>query len=350
METIINYIYQLITSNFNTIIHILIALGIIILFFIIGPFLTRYIIKLFKIQNDKIKTSSFYKPLKYFFTFLGIYLALLFLDLPTSITGVIHTVFRIGVIILFTIAFNNALKYSSNFMKKIFGKTSIGNNEHILKIISTILRTLLFCLTVLMITHELGYNISGLIAGLGLGGLTVALAAQDTAKNIFGGMVIFLDKPFQIGEWIETANYEGIVEEITFRTTRIRTWDDSVATIPNSMIADASLINWSKMSKRRIKMNLEVEFSTNLKQLSNFINDVKILLENHKDILTESIHVNFSEIANSGYKVEINCNTPLTSYYNYLNVKESINYKIVQLLAQHKISTAYPSTSVYVKK
>ena len=113
----------------------------------------------------------------------------------------------------------------------------------------------------------LGVNLNGLVAGLGIGGVIVTLAAQDTAKNLFGGLVIFMDKPFVVGDWIQMDNYEGTVEDITFRSTRIRTFENSLVNIPNSIISNSSIINWSKMEKRRYRTNLYIQIDTPFEKL-----------------------------------------------------------------------------------
>ena len=101
-----------------------------------------------------------------------------------------------------------------------------------------IIRGVIYVVAIFIIIANLGIDISGLIAGLGLGGVIITLAAQDTAKNLIGGVVIFLDKPFVVGDWIQMDTFEGTVEDITFRSTRVRTFENSVVNIPNSVIAN----------------------------------------------------------------------------------------------------------------
>ena len=118
-----------------------------------------------------------------------------------------------------------------------------------------IIRFVIYVIAIFLIITELGINLNGLIAGFGITGLIVTLAAQDTAKNLFGGVVIFLDKPFVVGDWIQFDKYEGTVEDITFRSTRIRTFENSVVNVPNSVLSNTSINNWSRMEKKKIQMH-----------------------------------------------------------------------------------------------
>lgn len=352
MDNINLFIEKITSLELTTFSRVIISILIIILFFVARPLLSYVLIKVFKIRssnNEKIKKSAFYKPLKIFFAILGIYLAILFLGVNDKILSIVNKAFSISIILLISYVISNALKPDSIFLKPFLKRTKLNSDPKIIKLITTCIRAVIFCVAGVIVISELGYDINGLIAGLGLSGLTIALAAQDTAKNLFGGLVILLDKPFALGEWIQTQNYEGIVEEITFRSTRIRTWDDSVATIPNSEIVNSSVVNWTKMNLRRIKINLILEFNTKLKQICDFTNDVQILL-NEYDIDKNSITVKFSDIEDSGYKVYISFKTPLKKYSDYMDLKENINYKIMQLLEKNKIELAYPSQTIYLKK
>src|SRR5699024_10163989 len=135
-----------------------------------------------------------------------------------------------------------------------------------------------------------------LVAGLGIGGIIITLAAQDTAKNLFGGLVIFLDKPFNVGDWIEMNPYEGTIEDITFRTTRIRTFENSILNVPNSKIADSAVINWSKMEQRRYKVSLRLELGTPVEKLQKLKERVEKMLHERESILDDQTIVRYDNI------------------------------------------------------
>lgn len=339
--------------NFTTLIDILIALLIFLLFKLFSGSLSYIIVKLFKIKEknkDKIKQNSFYKMFNLFFQILGLYLGLLFLNLPSDFVFVISKIFKILVIVIIAIGFAKCITIKSAIFKQINSKSNGKKDETLINFIVKLIRGIIYVIAAFIIVSELGYNLNGLLAGLGLSGVVVALAAQDSAKNIFGGIVILWDKPFKIGDWIETSSFEGIVEDITFRSTRIRTFENSIVTIPNSTITNESLINWSKMKKRRYKENFELELSTPLKKICDVENKLIEMLENHPRVLKDSLVVKFDKVTSNGYNILINIYTDALNYEDYLATSENINFKIMDILNKEKVELAYPSNSVYIKK
>ena len=192
--------------------------------------------------------------------------------------------------------------------------------EFVLKII----RAIIYIIAAFIVLSILGINLNGLIAGLGISGLIVTLAAQDTAKNLFGGLVIFIDKPFTVGDWIQMDNFEGTIEDITFRTTRIRTFENSLLNVPNSIISNASVINWSKMEKRRYKTNLRIELGTPIEKLNILKTRVEKMLHDRERIDDDSTIVRFDDINESGINMMIYTYTDSVGYDSYLAEVEDI--------------------------
>lgn len=187
---------------------------------------------------------------------LGIYVAILFLQAPLNLSKEVINIVTEGFKIVSVIAFARGLAKSfvptSSLVKRMKEKTSKDVEDSMFDFILKIIRLIIYIIAGFIVITLLGFNLNGLVAGLGIGGVIVTLAAQDTAKNLFGGLVIFLDKPFIVGDWIEMEPYEGTVEDITFRSTRVRTFENSIVNIPNSIISNSSIINWSKMEKEDI--------------------------------------------------------------------------------------------------
>lgn len=340
-------LYGLLKENFNS---ILIALFILFALYVLSAPLSLLVVKIFNIKikdKKKLKNTAFYKPLKKFFKFLALYIALLILQFPETITIVIHKGFRIITILLFATGLANSVNPNSNIFKKL---NKDNSDQTLTSFLSKILKVVIYLVAVVIIISELGYDINGLIAGLGLAGLTVSLAAQDTAKNLFGGFIIILDKPFKQGEWIKTSTIEGIVEEITFRSTRIRTFDNTLLVIPNSTLANIEITNWSMMEKRKVSTNIQLEYSTTLEQLHKCIIQIDLMLRNNEEVHKEVINVYFTEIADSGYNLLIHYFTNATEYSLYLQAKENVNFKIMEILEKEKIELAYPSQTIYTRK
>ena len=271
MEQLVDFWNRLISIQ---IVDVIIAIGIIIFFRILSGTFSYMIIRIFKIKSKKakeIKESAFFKPLKIFFIILGIYLAIVFLRVPLQINeqvmDIVTKAFKIISVIEIAVGLANSFTSKTILGRKLRKSLSQKMDDTVFEFVLKVTRVLIYIVAIFLVLAILEINLTGLIAGLGLGGVIVTLAAQDTAKNLFGGVVIFIDKPFVVGDWIEMDNYEGTIEDITFRTTRIRTFENALVNIPNAIIADASVTNWSKMEKRRYKTNLCVELDTPLEKL-----------------------------------------------------------------------------------
>ena len=159
-----------------------------------------------------------------------------------------------------------------------------------------------------------------------------------------------MDKPFSVGDWIHTEKYEGTIEDITFRSTRIRTADNSVVTIPNSILSNEVIANWSKLEKRKIEISLRLPLETKAQELEILSKKFKIVLENSKDILEDSIQVDVNKIKEDNIEISIVLYTSITEYNKFLNIKQEININILKILEAEGIKLAYPGRNVYVQK
>ena len=353
MQQITDYISSISSIQ---IIDIIIAIGIIILFRIFSSGLAYIIIKMFKFKTrnkKRIMESAFYNPLRIAFRFLGVYTAILFLKQPLNISEEImngaRKLFEIICVIVFAKGLAESFTPKSSLVKKMKERMNKDIEDSMFQFMLKIVRGIIYTIAGFIVITLLGINLNGLVAGLGIGGVIVTLAAQDTAKNLFGGLVIFIDKPFTVGDWIEMSPFEGTVEEITFRSTRVRTFENSLVNIPNSIISNASIINWSKMEKRRYKINLCIQIDTPLEKIEKFQARVKEMLQSREAIHDDSIIVKFDEIKDNGINVLICSYTDSVDYPSYLAEKENINCKIMKILREENIELAYDTKTVYVK-
>src|SRR5690625_661254 len=169
--------------------------------------------------------------------------------------------------------------------------------------LSRALQVIIIAISISVILQEFNYNIGGFITGLGLGGLAFSLAAQDALKNLFGGIVIITEKPFTIDDWILTPSVEGTVEDISFRSTKIRTFAQALVTVPNATLANEPITNWSKMGKRQITFNLSLTYDTPKEKIEHVVRQVEYLLKNHPEIHPETIFVNFDHYKENGIDI-----------------------------------------------
>ena len=357
MENIRSFVESIKEIQITQIIDILIAILIYILFRCLSRSLAYFTVRIFKpkTKNKKaIKNNAFYTPLKVFYIILGLYLALLFIRQPLNtgawINNWVDQLFKISFIILAANGIANSLTTNNKMVKRLKDKMNPEVEDSMLKFILKSIRVLVYVVAGFMIITDLGFNLNGLVAGLGIGSVVITLAAQDTAKNLFGGLVIFLDKPFVVGDWIEVDKYEGTVEDITFRSTRVRTFENSVVNIPNAVIANDSIINWSRMEKRRNKVNLCLDLDTPLEKVQIVQKRIKELLVQHDDVIDDTIIVKFDNITDNGMNLMVCSYTNSLDYASFLEEKEKINFKIMQILREENVELAYDTKTVFVKK
>ena len=236
---------------------------------------------------------------------MGIYLALRYLNISDEFNDVIRKFYRSTLIITIAWGLYNLEGTYTIIHEKMSNKLKLGSNNIIKSFISKALRFITVVLAIGIVAQEFEYNVSGFLAGLGIGGLALALAAQDTLANIFGGLVIIMDKPFDIGDWISSSDIEGVVEDINFRSTKIRTFSKSLVTVPNSKLVDKPVINNSRRGNRKITFKLGVTYDTPIDKLKKSIYLIEKMLYDHKDIDKESIYVKFDEFSDSSLDIFI---------------------------------------------
>ena len=195
-----------------------------------------------------------------------------------------------------------------------------------------------------------GISLNTVITFLGAITAVILLVFRDTILGFVTGIHVSTSKNLKIGDWIETTKFEGTVEDITFRSTRIRTFENSIVTIPNSTITNDALINWSKMKKRRYKENFELELSTPLKKVCDIENEIIKMLEEHPRILNDNIMVRFDKVTENGYNLLVYVYTDALNLADYLATSENINFKIMDILNKQRVELAYPSKTIYLKK
>lgn len=340
----------------NILIDIFTAVAIFILVFLFKRIFSRYIIKIILKYTRKTNTcldtaiiESLEAPLNIFFIILGIYLSSIYLPLTEKYDLMIYGIWRISLIVLVAWGLYNFVGNFSNIFAEVENKFNISIDKILVPFLSKIIKVIILILTFVLVISELGYDINGFIAGLGLGGLAIALAAQNIASNIFGGFVIITDKPFSIGDWIESSSVEGTVEDINFRSTKVRTFADAVVTVPNATLANQPVTNWTRMGRRRIRFNLGLTYTTPREKIKACVDKIKNMLENHKDVHPQTIFVRFDSFNDSSLDIFIYFFTKTTSWGDYLEAKEDVNFKILEILEEEGVSVAFPSRSVYLE-
>jgi len=195
-----------------------------------------------------------------------------------------------------------------------------------------------------------GINVTALIASLGLGGLAFALAAKDTASNLFGSFALLADKSIRIGEWVKVGGVEGVVEDVGMRTTKIRSFQKTLITVPNQLVANQPIENFSRRGIRRIKMHIGLTYGTTSEQIVKIKHDIRQMLRDHEGISQkDSLMVYFDSFGDSSLNIFIYTFTATANWAKYLEIREDIHIKIMQIVEDNGSGFAFPSQSIYVE-
>ncbi len=234
-------------------------------------------------------------------------------------------------------------------LQKVRHKLDWKLSRSVIHFLTAVFNVIVVLSAVFSLLTEFNFDVYTLLAGLGIGGLTIALAAQDSASNFFGGLVLIIEKPFEIGDRIVCGDVTGTVEDINLRSTKVRTDDGSLTIVPNAKISSAAVTNWSGvMKQRRADITLNVKYSTGKEQLRSFISSIRNILETDPEIVSDSVMVRFSEFGDSSLNIRIVFYTSIPDYTGHMRVRERVNYAILDAAKEQNIQFAFPSTTVYL--
>ncbi|RRD56918.1 mechanosensitive ion channel family protein [Comamonadaceae bacterium OH2545_COT-014] len=216
--------------------------------------------------------------------------------------------------------------------------------------VGKLLRLSVFITAALVALQTLGFSVSGVLAFGGIGGMAVGFAAKDMLSNFFGGLMLYLDKPFVVGDWVRSPDrqIEGTVEDIGWRMTRIRTFDKRPLYIPNSLFSSIVVENPSRMLHRRIHETVGIRYDDSAK-MAAICNDVRQMLKTHPDIAqNQTIIVHFNGYGDSSLNFMVYCFTKTTEWVPFHAIKEDVLLKIMDIVASHGAEFAFPTQTLYM--
>lgn len=238
----------------------------------------------------------------------------------------------------------------ATFSKLRAEKTVSTLDDQLIPFIEKSLKLTIILLGILIVLQNMGVNVFSLLAGLGLGGLAFALAAKDTAANLFGSIMILVDRPFNIGDWVVVDGVEGTVEEIGFRSTRVRTFYNSLITIPNANMANSQIDNLGKRQYRRTKTTLGVTYDTSMDKLNEFIEGVRNIIHNNPISRKDYYHVYFSGYGESSLNVLVYFFLITNDWSQELKERQDIYQKIYTLAEELNVDFAFPTQTLHLEQ
>jgi len=292
-----------------------------------------------KTEFDDILINIFKTIKPPFYLLAALYISIKILVIPDIVSKIINILFIVAIVYEIIRALEKVIDYSFRVKEK--------EDSSVAKTIKLIVKISIWIFGIILVLSNLGVNISSLIAGLGIGGIAVALALQNILKDIFSSFSILIDKPFEVGDFIIVGKDMGTVEKIGIKTSRLRSLDGQQLIIANSELTDARVQNFKRLEKRRALFNLGVTYETKKELLEKIPNFIKEIVEAQKQ--TEFDRCHFKNFGDFSLDFEISYYVNTQDYKEYLDMVEKINLAIVDKFRKENIEFAYPTQVEYSK-
>ncbi len=296
-----------------------------------------------------ILLGSFARPAAQFAALLGLYLALA--SLPwgagAAVRAFLLKMFRFASILLLSWGLYGASELTGLLLAG--AREEIRANKTLRSVLVKVYKVVVILLGALMAAQELGLPVTGIITSAGLVGLTISLAAQDTASNLFAGMMILVERPFQIGDWVLIGDVEGSVEDISFRSTKIRALDNSLYILTNSDVCAATINNGTQRTKRLYRFTLGVEYGATRAQLEKLMADLRAMLAASPYTYEDSVIVEVSGFGASSIDLLVSAYVRTPDATAFYRMRNELNLDLMDIVRADGLDFAFPSTTVYIR-
>lgn len=300
-----------------------------------------------KIDDELLRALR--TPLGWVLNLIAVYLALVAINPPDSIMMVAVLLMKtLGTVLVAWVLLRLIDVIAEAFVNVEDGEGRSEMEKQLVPLIVRVLRMVLFIFVSIAIIQQWGYDVTSLIAGLGIGGLAFALAAKPTLENWFGSVMIFSDRPFAVGDWVRTPVGEGIVEEVGLRSTRIRTFDDTLITVPNSDVADKQVENCSAMTRRRILTHIQIAYGADRAQIEQIMQAIRARLKDDERVEAGSSIVFLDKFGSSSIELLVQCWSLSTNYNEFMATKEAIFLDVMSIVEEARARFAVPSQIVHL--
>jgi len=315
---------------------------------VVFAFLRRLAKKTTNRFDDRI-LAAIQAPASTMVLVVGIFLSLTILELPAELDGFLLLVFKAGVLVVMFWGFLRAIDVVADVLTEVATEKELGIATFA-PLLKKTARFFFMVIGVILIIHNLGYSVGSLLAGLGIGGLAVALAAQDSIANFFGSVVVAMDRPMRVGDYVTISGHSGTVEEVGLRSTRLRTRERTLVTIPNKTMANEIIENFSAISRRRLDQTLGVTYETSAEDMEALLGDLrKILKEDDGIDQTEMQVVRFNAFGAFSLDILVIYYAKTNTYVDSLEVRERMNLKMMRAVLARGLSFAFPTQTLYLE-
>jgi len=309
----------------------------------------RLLFKQSDAEFDESILDGLRAPLSWLEMIAAIWLGLVFLDLPASLESKLGTLFVTIATFLGAWLVFRLIDVGVAALDSYAEDTEATMDDQLVPVVRRALRVIVILLTGVLIIQHLGYNVTSLVAGLGIGGLAVALAAREMLSNWFGSLMIFTDRPFQVGDWVKTKHGEGTVAEVGMRSTRIQTFDKTMITVPNSDVANSAIENLQNRPNWRVNNTVGLVYSTTHDQLQYVLSEFDTYLRNHQMVDTETVRVHFSGFLDSSLEITFAAFFHTDDIAVWRDLRQEVFLKLMEIVEDAGTEFAFPSRSVYIE-
>lgn len=299
---------------------------------------------------DDLVVEAIERPVGWVVVVVGLYLAAETFQPPPYVQEWLDRGLALVISVLLTWLMLRLVDVLAGVMHRWAERTDSALDDQLVPLVSKAAKVAVAIMAGLLVLQNMGYSISGLIAGLGVGGLAVALAAQKTVADLFGAVMLLVDRPFTIGDWVKSPDgaIEGVVEEVGFRSTRIRTFEKTLINVPNSRLADFVIDNMNRRPIRRVWITVGLTYSTTSKQMAAALESIKAILAAHDGVDQEFMLVRFTDFGSSSLDIMVYYFTKSIVWDEYLAVREDVNLKIMDALESLDLEIAFPTRTVHL--
>ncbi|PLX26025.1 mechanosensitive ion channel protein MscS [Candidatus Parcubacteria bacterium] len=298
---------------------------------------------------DDILIEIFRKIKPPFYFFVAVYFAIKSLVLPELINKILLVLFIVVIVYEVIRGVERIVDYLfRKYLEKNQDEDTDVHSEAMIKLMQVLIKVALWIFGLIMILSNLGIDVTSLVAGMGIGGIAIALALQNVLGDLFSAFSIYMDKPFKVGDYIVVGTDSGVVEKIGMKTTRIRTLQGEQLVVSNKELTSARIQNFRRMEKRRVSFTLGVTYDTAPEKLAAIPKMVEDII--NKVDLAEFDRCHFAEYADSSLNFEIVMYVDSKEYNDYMDARQEINMDIYNSFAKEGIDFAYPTQTIFVNK
>jgi len=365
MDTIEFLNFEFLGNSLKQYFSFIITFGIgLVLIIPIKSIIIKILFKFFGKDHDNKDTIKFKdllnKPLQYFLILIIFYFSISFISMPdfmvynqegdVNYSNIFSKFYNLFLLTTLFWVITRSIDFVGYKLKIKALKTESKVDDQLIPFAIDLAKVIVIVLAFVIILGDVfEVDITALVAGLGIGGVAFALASKESLENLLGSFTIFFDKPFTVGDIVTLGGVTGIVEKVGFRSTRIRTFDKSIVTVPNKNIISTELDNLGARPVRRVKFNIGLTYNTSVDNIKSIVADIQNLIDNHP-MTNQDGRVRFLNFGASSLDIMVLYYVDSPDWEVLIDAQQKINYEIIDIVNKYKCEFAFPSTSVYIEK